>query len=367
MSSVNDAPAKVAVIMRTKERPLLLRRAIDSVLSQEFRDFRLCIVNDGGERDEVEHVVGEFRDTATNRIQVVHNQTPSGREAAINDGVRATDSELITLLDDDDTWDPHFLSATVRLLDDPAVMGVSTRSAVIYETISGTQIETGGAEILAAELDQITLAEMLLRNTIPTNSFVYRRRVYDELGGYDGSLPVLADWDFNLRFLLKYPVQFVDGNPLSFWHHRRESGGSMGNSVTTSRDHEIYRARIRDRYLREALSDNRSLGSVTYLADLIQDRVRNAEQAANDTHDLLHSANSGLGHLRIMADGNGQHLNAIAAHMDYLNDLQMRRVTAQIEQLETKLTRIEEFVSIPTSSAKLTGFARRSFRKLRGR
>lgn len=365
MSSANDAPAKVAVIMRTKERPLLLRRAIDSVLSQDFRDFELCIVNDGGERDEVDHAVGEFKGIAAGRIHVVHNQTSSGREAAINDGVRSTDSELITLLDDDDSWDPHFLSAAVRVLDDPAVMGVSTRSAVIYETIDGTQIETGGAEILAAELDQITLAEMLLRNTIPTNSFVYRRRVYNELGGYDGSLPVLADWDFNLRFLLKYPVQFVDGNPLSFWHHRRESGGSMGNSVITSHDHEIYRARIRDRYLREALKDNRSLGAVTYLADLIQDRVRTAERAANDTHDLLHSAISELGHLRIMADGNGQHLDAISARIDYLNDLQSRRLAAQIEQLENKLDRIEGLVSRVTPKAKLAGFARRSLGKLR--
>lgn len=367
MGPGNDTSVKVAVIMRTKDRPLLLRRAIHSVVSQTFGDFCVCIVNDGGDRGEVDQAVQEADRSLAGRIKIVHNEVPAGREAAINDGVRATESELITLLDDDDTWDPQFLSKTVGALEDPAVMGVSTRSAVVYETVIGTQIETGGAEILAAELDQITLAEILLRNTIPTNSFVYRRSVYDEIGGYDGSLPVLADWDFNIRFLLKYPVHFIDGQPLSFWHHRRESGGAMGNSVVTSRDHEIYRARIRDRYLRDALSESRSLGTVTYLADLIQQRAHDAARSGNDTHDLLHSAISELGHLRIMADGNGQQLDAISARMEYLNDLQARRVSARLEQLECKLNRIEGLVSLAIPKAKLSGFARRSFGKLRRR
>lgn len=376
MSTANDTTAKVAVITRTKDRPVLLRRAIESVLGQTFDDLQLCIVNDGGDRDAVEQVVHEFAAKAAGRIVLVHNETSSGREAAINVGVRASDSELIVLLDDDDTWDPEFLASTVSVLDDPAVMGVSTRSAVVYEKVSGTLIETQSAEILAAEIEQITLTEILSRNTIPTNSFVYRRSVFDELGGYDGSLPVLADWDFNIRFLVKYPVHFIDGKALAFWHQRRESDGDLGNSVVTSRDHETYRLRIRDRYLREALDHNQLLGALTYVADLVEERERRANKASDDTHDLLHAAAADLGHLRVMADGNREHLqiladgnrehlNTIAARMDYLNDLQTRRMTAQLDELNCRLKRIEGFVSLQIPKANLKGLARRSIAKFR--
>ena len=45
---------KIAIITRTKNRPLLLRRAINSVLKQTLKDWIMVIVNDGGSKEEVE-------------------------------------------------------------------------------------------------------------------------------------------------------------------------------------------------------------------------------------------------------------------------------------------------------------------------
>ncbi|MEY2768111.1 MAG: hypothetical protein RI912_1774, partial [Actinomycetota bacterium] len=52
---------KVAVIMRTFERPVLLARAVASVCQQTFTDWELVIVNNGGAPGPVDSVVAAAR------------------------------------------------------------------------------------------------------------------------------------------------------------------------------------------------------------------------------------------------------------------------------------------------------------------
>ena len=60
----------VDVIMRTKDRPLLLARAIRSVASQTRDDWRLIIVNDGGRRDAVDDLVAKIGSEEAGRVRV---------------------------------------------------------------------------------------------------------------------------------------------------------------------------------------------------------------------------------------------------------------------------------------------------------
>ena len=48
-----------------------------------------------------------------------------------------------------------------------------------------------------------------MRNYIDLNAFVHRRRIYDQLGGFDEELRRLVDWDLILRYTRLYPP--VDG------------------------------------------------------------------------------------------------------------------------------------------------------------
>src|SRR5438445_225062 len=110
-------PAKVAVVMRTRNRPLLLRRAIGSVLAQTMADWEMIIVNDGGDGREVEGLVAAVSAHAAGRIRVVHHQRSLGMEAASNAGIAASESELLVTHDDDDSWEPAFLAECVGLLE----------------------------------------------------------------------------------------------------------------------------------------------------------------------------------------------------------------------------------------------------------
>ena len=58
-------------------------------------------------------------------------------------------------------------------------------------------------------LRSVDIGAMSIRNQYSPISFLFRRSCYEKISGFDESLPVLGDWDFNLRFLLKYDIGIV--------------------------------------------------------------------------------------------------------------------------------------------------------------
>ena len=67
----------VAIITRTKNRAVLLARALNSVLEQRYQNWHLYVVNDGGDVATVEKLLDTYRDLFGERLTVIHN--PSGR------------------------------------------------------------------------------------------------------------------------------------------------------------------------------------------------------------------------------------------------------------------------------------------------
>ncbi|HEX5688579.1 MAG TPA: glycosyltransferase, partial [Roseiflexaceae bacterium] len=139
-TSLRDRPsplpyARVAIITRTKNRPLLLRRAIQGMLDQTFKDWLLVIVNDGGSPESVELVVDELADQLAGRVLVLHHPISLGMQTAANAGISNSNSDFIIIHDDDDSWEPTFLARTVSHLDErgwnPRSGGVITWSRVI--------------------------------------------------------------------------------------------------------------------------------------------------------------------------------------------------------------------------------------------
>ena len=83
--------------MRTKNRPLLLGRALDSVLAQTYGDWRLVVVNDGGEAGPVDALLAARRDAMAGRSRVIHNPASVGMEAASNIALRSEPADYAVM------------------------------------------------------------------------------------------------------------------------------------------------------------------------------------------------------------------------------------------------------------------------------
>lgn len=250
---------KVAVITRTKDRTLFLKRAIASVSDQTFKDYVHVIVNDGGDSSEVDNLVAIQDDEVKSRIRVFHREAASNAPDTIfNESIDRVDSEYVAIHDSDDTWHPDFLKLTVEMLDGGA-RGVVVRTDKVTESIDGGVLHEKKREHYMPDLRAVSLYRQCIDNQLTPISFIYARSAYVAAGKYDDTLPVVGDWEFGVRFLQKFDVEYLDpGFPLAAYHHRADADNSFAEH-----NHRKHINKIQNKYLREDL-DRGALG-VGYL------------------------------------------------------------------------------------------------------
>lgn len=256
---------KIAIITRTKDRPLFLKRAIDSVARQEFSDYVHVIVNDGGNAEDFNFLIASLPEHVKSKIKSFHRtESSNAPDTIFNECIDRVKSDYVAILDDDDTWHEDFLLQTTKCLDsNKNIGGTVVRTDKIIEKLDSEKIVPLKQERLFPNLQGISLYKQCIDNQLMTNSFVFRRDSYEAVGKYDETLPVVADWEFGIRFLLKYDVEFIDpGYALAYYHHRKTKDNSFANH-----SHRKYVTLVANRYLRKDLN-NGHLGLGYIVSDL---------------------------------------------------------------------------------------------------
>lgn len=253
MSKTNP---KVAIITRTKNRPEFLKRAIESVKRQTYKDYVHVILNDGGDKKAVEKAVSGL---SGDKYQLIHNKDSVGITPALNQAIKASKSEYIAILDDDDAWHPDRLKLSVETLESKgAVASVSPMEIVVEDVGGNGEIrEVSRSPHPESWTGEVSLYKQAHRNFLSNGAIFYKRSVYDELGGYDEALAVAEDWDFGIRLMLKYDVEQVTSDKALVYYHQRPEVKDeiLGNSVHAGVcEQERSIMRVRNKHLREDIA-----------------------------------------------------------------------------------------------------------------
>lgn len=242
--------SKVGIITRTKDRAVFLKRAIKSVSDQTVDDYTHVIVNDGGDKAVINEVVGSFDENVRQRIKLFHRETASGAPDTIfNESIDRIDSTYVVIHDDDDTWHPEFLERVLPILESGS-MGVVARTDRVYENINGNNIVFKKSQDYMPDLTAISLYRQCYENQLMTISFIYQRKAYEKVGKYDSTLPVTGDWEFGIRFLREYDVEYLDpGFALAYYHQRK----NVNDDSFARHSHRKYVTQVANNYLREDL------------------------------------------------------------------------------------------------------------------
>jgi glycosyltransferase involved in cell wall biosynthesis len=268
---------QVAVITRTKDRPHFLRRAISSVAAQTFTDYVHVIVNDGGDKEAIDVIVAGLDEKAAARIKIFHRVRPSNAPDTIfNESIDRVDSEYFAIHDDDDSWHSDFLMTTVKYLDEHKPQGaVVVRTDKIIERVEAGKIQQDKRTVWMPNLRAVSLYQQCLDNQLTPIATLYRRSAYVDVGKFDDTLPVVGDWEFGVRLLMKYDVGFIDpGFALANYHHRTTADNSFA-----AHDHRTYVTVVLNKYLRDELKEKRLgvgyiMNSLRYEQDMISATVR---------------------------------------------------------------------------------------------
>lgn len=231
-----DAPP-VSVVIATRDRPQLLRRAVASVTAQRYPgDIEVLAVFDQSEPEADLESDSPGPEGGARRIRVLRNERSPGLAGARNTGITNARGELVGFCDDDDLWLPGKLAAQVELLArDPALELVTT----------GVLIEARGrVSVRVLERDRITHAE-LLRSRVSEahpSSFLFRRAaLVDGIGLVDEDLPgsYAEDYDLLLRTARRHDIGVVP-LPLTkvFWH-RSSFFAERWKTIVAALDHLV--------------------------------------------------------------------------------------------------------------------------------
>jgi glycosyltransferase involved in cell wall biosynthesis len=301
---------RVAIITRTKDRPVLLVRAAESVARQTYENYVWVVVNDGGMAEPVREILAECA-VDPRRILLCDNERSLGMEAASNVGIRQSESEFIVIHDDDDSWASEFLNETVSFLRSPGGRkygGVITKSVYVSEEIVGDRVVEHARLPYQDWVEVAHLSEMANGNFFPPIAFVFRRAICEQIGGFDEQLPVLGDWDFNLRFLLKADIGVLP-MPLAFYHHRDVGGTSAeySNSVIGGiSKHQEYSPIVRNKYIRNPeFGPLAALMSSGYGLTDLRNRLGGVQHSISSSpvqRGRIAASNSAFEHLSGLAD-----------------------------------------------------------------
>jgi glycosyltransferase involved in cell wall biosynthesis len=309
----------VSILMRTRNRPLMFPRALRSVIEQGFRDWHLCVVNDGGDPAAIERTLAEHAGAMAGRITLIHHAESQGMEAASNRALEAADGEFVVTHDDDDTWHPDFLGRTVGFLSASAnagYVGVVTGSRIVWERIVGEGIVEDEQEPFPSHGTNIELRRVLGGNSFPPISLLLRRSAVLRVGAFNADLPVLGDWEFNLRVMALGDFGFID-EPLAYYHQRREPCASgYGNTVIAgTMDHQRYDVLLRNSIIRVALRDNpATIGVLQPMLHALQEQtaaVRDMNKSINEVRTRLDRIEEHLSEIHVVARWQSRMLSPI--------------------------------------------------------
>jgi glycosyltransferase involved in cell wall biosynthesis len=195
---------KVSVIVPTWNRASLLGTAIESVLTQGYRDLEVVIVDDGSV-DATESLVRRYQE-ADARVRYVA-QEHRGISAAMNTGIRESRGRYIARIDSDDQWLPELLETEVAILEARPEIGlVYSKGRWAKSDLTPLTDAIGHAPHFPDD----TLRSMLWGDPTCNITVVVRRECFDRAGLFDESLKASEDWDMWLRTSVYYRFFFVD-------------------------------------------------------------------------------------------------------------------------------------------------------------
>ncbi len=236
---MSQTPLPLAsIVVRTKDRPLLLKRALHSIASSSYRALQVVIVNDGGapvSGDEVSAIFG------TIPFKLINLPENLGRPSSLNLGILESEGQYVCFLDDDDVLLPAGIESLIKA-------AMSNPDTVIYGDVICKLYSASGDDLKSHWImgDDFDRERLLLENFIPLNALCIPRHLLSQIGEIDKTFHIYEDWDMLIR--LSEVAKFLHINATIAEYN------IYNESTLTGKGGEEFQRQYRERLLQKHLS-----------------------------------------------------------------------------------------------------------------
>lgn len=220
----------ISILIRTKDRKKLLKRALESIAKQSYQKLEVNIINDGGE--DIESIVKSF---SFLNIKIFTHLESKGRASSANVLLEMMEGQYAMFLDDDDTIDYHHIDTLVKiLLKNPNIL-------VAYSGVrSGDGLET--KEDYNQAFDRALLR---YQNYIPIHAVLFDTKLIAKGCRFDTQFDIYEDWDFWLQ--LSSHTSFYHSSTVSATYHIHGNSGAGESRV--DRDRASWKLKVYEKWM----------------------------------------------------------------------------------------------------------------------
>lgn len=299
----------VSIIVRTKDRPKLLLKALKSISEQTYRPIEVVLVNDGGCDLDIDEIKDFLGDIPLNYIRLEQN---SGRAHAGNVGIENAKGEYIGFLDDDDEFYLNHISSIISLLINLDYYIAYTDTEIIYRKYNPEKQELENKEKKVFISKDFSYKDILLENYIPLISLIFSREVFTNVGRFDESLDIYEDWDYLIRCSQHYHFYHINKTTAKYiqWSDLYQVAQSKKYEKLTEKSYNIVIDKHKDKFSSEVIKHFRD--KINVLESKVKDKdstigdleaslnkketiIRDLEQKLKDTESYLNFIKSGRG------------------------------------------------------------------------
>lgn len=277
----NIANPRISIITPSFNQAQYLEQTIDSVLSQDYQNLELIII-DGGSTDGAIDTIKKYERYLAYWV----SETDQGQSHAINKGIERSNGDIVNWLNSDDYLEPGALQHIADQFEDPQVNVLCARAQLfnkqgVVKVSKGTDVYPGNLEktIGWARFDQ------------PETYF--RKVVWDKLGLLDRRLHYLMDREWWIRYLLQYGMAGIASSEKIIVNFRLHgSSKTMSEPDKFQWDHDAIFCRMADSFgfdeVVKLIHSNCRLNSAYSFPKDISTNQKSIEIALN--YYLLHRA-----------------------------------------------------------------------------
>jgi glycosyltransferase involved in cell wall biosynthesis len=230
---------RVSVIIPSFNCARYVGRAIESVLTQTYRDYEIIVVDDGS-TDGTAETVSRYRD----KVRYFY-QANSGVSSARNLALKVSSGAFVAYLDADDLWNPEKLDRQMQFFDAHPECGLLHSDVSVIDEEDRIVHARFNAETARRVPQGHCTHDLLQRCHIQTLTVVERRECVEKIGGFDEQLPIAQDYMHWIRISLNgWAFGYID-EPLA--KYRWRAGSLMGSRKRLLEDYEtIYSVLLKE-------------------------------------------------------------------------------------------------------------------------
>lgn len=252
----------VTVIIPSYNHAPYLKQRIESVVRQTYKHFEVLILDDCSS-DDSRTIIEQYRGHEKIR-QIVYNEHNSGSTfKQWNKGVAMARGNLIWIAESDDVAATDFLETLVcAFVKNPSTVIAYCQSTRMNSAgeITGNwldyTVDLEESEIFTGDFlmsgDKYIERYLVKRNTLPNASaVVFRKEIYEKVGGADPSIKYCSDWLTWLKILSEGMIYYHAGTKNSFRYHASSVISTAGNGKPFKMKYDIVMRRAYEQFLKQ--------------------------------------------------------------------------------------------------------------------